>query len=112
MPARPKNGKIRVTHLVTDLARGGAEVFLQRLVTSPQEAIQHRVISLTSEGELGPEIRATGVDVAALDLTGLVGAPLALARLSRALLDDRPDVVMTWLYHADFFGTVAAMLSP
>ena len=112
MPARPKDGKVRVTHLVTDLARGGAEVFLQRLVTSPQETIQHRVISLTSEGELGPEIRATGVDVAALELGGVAGAPLALARLSRVLHHNQPDVVMTWLYHADFFGTVAAMLSP
>jgi glycosyltransferase involved in cell wall biosynthesis len=109
---RPASGEIRVTHLVTDLGRGGAEVFLQRLVTAPQDDIRHRVISLTSEGELGPEIRAAGVDVAALSLTGAVGAPRAFTRLRHLLRDDKPDVLMTWLYHADFFGTVAAALGP
>ena len=81
MPGRPERGKIRVTHLVTDLARGGAEVFLHRLVTAQQDEIQHRVISLTSEGELGPQIRAAGVEVEALSLTGAAGAPFALMRL-------------------------------
>jgi glycosyltransferase involved in cell wall biosynthesis len=110
---RPESGKIRVTHLVTDLARGGAEVFLQRLVTAPQaEDITHRVISLTSEGELGAELRAAGIEVSALSLAGFGGAPVALARLRRLLRDEKPDVLMTWLYHADFFGTVAAALGP
>jgi glycosyltransferase involved in cell wall biosynthesis len=108
----PLSGPIRVTHLVTDLARGGAEVFLQRLVTAPQDGIRHRVLSLTTEGELGPEIRAAGVEVGALSLAGALGAPLALARLRRLLRDEQPDVLMTWLYHADFFGTVAAALGP
>jgi glycosyltransferase involved in cell wall biosynthesis len=112
MPAGPASGKIRVTHLVTDLARGGAETFLKRLVTAPQDGIQHRVLSLTGEGELGPEIRAAGVDVGALSLGGVAGAPLALTRLMRSLREDRPDVLMTWLYHADFFGTVAAAFGP
>ena len=112
MAGRQGSGKIQVTHLVTDLARGGAEVFLQRLVTVPQQDIQHRVISLTGEGELGPEIRAAGIDVAALSLAGAAGAPLALARLARMLRADPPDVLMTWLYHADFLGTLAAVLSP
>jgi glycosyltransferase involved in cell wall biosynthesis len=104
------SGAIRVTHLVTDLGRGGAEVFLQRLVSLPQADIQHRVISLTTEGELGPEIRAAGVDVAALSLKGSLGAPFALTRLVGMLRDDKPDVLMTWLYHADFLGTVATAL--
>jgi glycosyltransferase involved in cell wall biosynthesis len=112
MPGGPANGKIRVTHLITDLARGGAEVFLQRLVSVPQDDIQHRVISLTTEGELGPEIRAAGVNVAALSLKGSLGAPFALTRLVRMLRDDNPAVLMTWLYHADFLGTVAAALRP
>jgi glycosyltransferase involved in cell wall biosynthesis len=109
---RPESGEIRVTHLVTDLGRGGAEVFLQRLVTAPQDGIKHRVISLTSEGELGAELRAAGIEVAALSLSGIGGAPRVLKRLRRLLRDDKPDVLMTWLYHADFFGTVAAALGP
>jgi glycosyltransferase involved in cell wall biosynthesis len=112
MSGRPSSGKIRVTHLVTDLARGGAETFLQRLVTAPQADVNHRVLSLTSEGELGPEIRAAGVDVGALSLASTAGAPFALKRLLRTLREDRPDVLMTWLYHADFFGTIAAALGP
>lgn len=112
MAGRPERGKIRVTHLVTDLAPGGAEFFLQRLVTAQQDDIRHRVISLTSEGELGPEIRAAGVEVEALSLTRFAGAPRALTRLLRILREDTPEVLMTWLYHADFLGTVAALLGP
>ena len=112
MPGRPESGKIQVTHLVTDLARGGAEVFLQRLVTAQQDDVRHRVISLTGEGELGPEIRAAGVEVAALSVTGPAGAPIALTRLIHMFRKDTPDVLMTWLYHADFLGTIAALLRP
>jgi len=112
MTGRPESGKIRVTHLVTDLARGGAEVFLQRLVTAQRDDIRHRVISLTSEGELGPEIRAAGLEVETLSLTGTARAPFALMRLIRVLREDTPDVLMTWLYHADFIGTLAALLGP
>jgi glycosyltransferase involved in cell wall biosynthesis len=107
---RPESGGIRVTHLVTDLARGGAEVFLQRLVTTRQDGIRHRVISLTGEGELGPEIRAAGVEVAALSLAGAAGLPRTLMHLRRMLRRDKPDVLMTWLYHADFVGTLASGL--
>jgi glycosyltransferase involved in cell wall biosynthesis len=112
MAGRQASGTIEVTHLVTDLARGGAEVFLQRLVTTPQDGITHRVISLTSEGEIGAELRADGIEVAALSLTGFGGAPAALTRLLRILRDAKPDVLMTWLYHADFIGTLAALLGP
>jgi glycosyltransferase involved in cell wall biosynthesis len=112
MPERPVNGKVKVTHFVTDLARGGAETFLQRLVSTPRQDIQHRVISLTNEGPLAAEIRAAGVEVAALSLATTAGAPGALLRLVRMLRSDPPHVLMTWLYHADFLGTLAAMLGP
>ena len=111
MPDRA-SGKIRVTHLITDLARGGAETFLRRLVTTPQDDVEHRVLSLTGEGELAPEIRAGDIPVDALELTGGAGAPFALARLVRELRRDRPDILMTWLYHADFLGTLAAAMTP
>ena len=102
---------IRVTHLVTDLARGGAETFLQRLVTTPQDGIRHRLISLTTDGDLGPEIRAAGIEVDSLSLTGALGVPQALTRLVRVLRGEKPDVLMTWLYHADFLGTLASIFA-
>jgi glycosyltransferase involved in cell wall biosynthesis len=111
MPDRTSEN-IRVTHLITDLARGGAETFLQRLVTTPQPGIEHRVLSVTTEGELGAEMHAVGVEVGALSLAGAAGTPFALTRLVRALRRDRPDVLMTWLYHADFLGTLAAAVTP
>ena len=104
--------RIRVTHLVTSLARGGAETFLQRLVTWPQSDIQHRVLSLSTESGLGPELRDAGVDVEALSLNGIAGGPRVLGRLLGTLRREVPDVLMTWLYHADLFGTAAAFLGP
>lgn len=104
---------LKVAHLITGLDTGGAELFLQRLISlRTGSGIEHRVISLTTEGAIGGALREAGIQVDALVLAGGAGLPSALARLVALLRRDRPDVLMTWLYHADLLGTVAAALVP
>lgn len=104
---------ITVLHVITDLDRGGAETLLSRLVQSGDPArIRHHVVSLSNEGTLGPEIAAAGIPVTALGMTGARGLPATLFRLARLLRHVRPDVVSSWLYHADFMATLACLMAP
>lgn len=101
---------MRVTLVITNLATGGAEAMLLKLLTNLDRArFQPTVISLVGMGEVGPRIAALGVPVHALGMRrGGVPGPRALRRLARLLRQCQPDVVHTWMYHADLLGGLAA----
>ncbi|MBI4507237.1 MAG: glycosyltransferase [Chloroflexi bacterium] len=108
MAARP----IRLLHLITDLDVGGAEMMLYKLLSGLDGgAFASEVVSLTTIGPLSERIRALGVPVSALGLRRRVPDPLPLARLVRSLRREPPDVVQTWMYHADLLGGLAAKLA-
>ncbi len=104
---------ITVVHIITALGSGGAERVLYLVASGRTDkcALRHIVVSLTDEGVYGPKLRAAGVELECLGMQrgrSPVTAFVALVRLLRRL---RPDVVMTWLYHADLMGTLAARLA-
>lgn len=108
-----RTGMPKVVHLITGLNTGGAETALYRLLAGTD---LHRfpsvVVSLGDEGDLGPRIRALGVPVQALRVRGGIGrAAAAPVRLLRLLRRERPDVLQTWLYHADLAGALLARLA-
>ena len=104
---------MKVALIITNLATGGAETMLLKLLTHLDRArFQPTVISLVGMGEIGPRIAALGVPVHALGMRrGGMPDPLALLRLARLLRRLRPDVVHTWMYHADLLGGVASRLA-
>ena len=87
-------------------------VLYQLLAATEDAARQHEVISLTTAGPVADRIRTIGVRVIAL---GARPSPLALVpavvRLWRHLRRSKPDVVQTWMYHADLIGGVVARLA-
>ena len=97
----------RVIHVITGLGTGGAELALLRLVRHPHPAIEHMlVIALSPRGAQADRFRACGIPVLELDFRG---SPLrSFLRLVRTLRQLRPEVVQTWLYHADLIGGLAA----
>jgi glycosyltransferase involved in cell wall biosynthesis len=102
-----------VLHIITDLTTGGAELMLERLVghQSREGRIVHKVISLRSLGQVGPRLQAAGISVEAMGMTGPVGLAAGFVRLVRRIAQLRPDVVQTWMYHADLIGGLAARLA-
>lgn len=103
--------KLRIVHIISGLGQGGAETVLHRLVTAPGHDNEHIVISMGGEGVFGPRLRAAGIPVHALNMTGLTGAFKGLKRLYTLLRFLRPDVVQTWMYHADLVGGAVARLA-
>lgn len=103
---------IHVAHVITGLGSGGAEGFLTRLVPElGARGATCTVFSLTDDGVHGEELRRRGIDVCPLGLRTNRPDPRVLPRLVRHLGDIRPDVVMTWLYHADLIGGVAGRVA-
>lgn len=100
---------IRVVHVITGLGGGGAETTLSRLlgVLAPPE-FDHHVIALTGDDELVPVIRRLGVPVHLLGMRKGPSALHGLWQLRRLLRRIAPDVVQTWLCHADLFGGLVA----
>jgi glycosyltransferase involved in cell wall biosynthesis len=97
-----------VAHIITGLDLGGAEYVLYRLIENSRHLVQHQVFSLTNLGVFGARLQALDVPVNAM---GLSRNPLSIARLARlrsALQANRPDVVQSWMYHADLLGGIVA----
>jgi glycosyltransferase involved in cell wall biosynthesis len=104
---------MKICYVITGLGTGGAEGMLFRLLQhiDPQRFVPH-VISLTSLGEYGPRLVNLGIDVQTLGMEpGRIPTVQQLLRLVRTFKAMAPDVVSTWMYHADLLGGVAARLA-
>ncbi|RTZ42334.1 glycosyltransferase [Candidimonas sp. SYP-B2681] len=101
--------RIKIAHVIVGLDVGGAERFLYRLVEAHNACpeFEHRVISLTGKGVLGPRLEKMGVPVSALNMRSVRDAPKVYFRLLAALRNDRPDVLQCWMYYADLLGGLA-----
>lgn len=103
---------IRVTHIITDLAPGGAELSLYRILSEMDSAhFDNEVISLTDLGALASKIRLAGVPVRALGMKRGIPNPLSLVLLRQWIRESNPHVVQTWMYHANLIGALAARLA-
>ncbi len=100
---------ITVVHIITALGSGGAERMLHLVASRSAGAqdIRQVVVSLSNDGIYGAELRQAGIEVECLGMRRGRAPFLGFVRLVRLLRRLRPDVVMTWLYHADLLGTLA-----
>ena len=96
----------KVLHVITGLSVGGAELMLARLLERMDRSrSSSAVVSLTT----GPPPGAfDGTTVYALGMRPGLPDPRGLVTLGRIVAHEQPDVVQTWLYHADLVGLLAA----
>ena len=101
--------KTRIMHVITGLNQGGAEGMLTRLVEGlDPDLFDHCVVSLTGqESFYSASIKKQGSSVINLRIRGVFSLLGAIFRLRRLIIEYRPCVVQTWLYHADLFGLLA-----
>lgn len=101
-----------IIHVITGLNTGGAEMMLFKVLERlDRQRFSPHVISLTSLGELAPRIAALGIPVEAVGMKPGIPNLLDFFRLVQILKRLNPDVVHTWMYHADFLGGLAARLA-
>lgn len=102
--------KKTVLHIITCLHDGGAEAVLYRLCTH-DDASRHHVVSLMGPGKYGPLLASKGIKVTCLDMPKGRITLRGLFRLWRVIRTTRPDVVQTWMYHADLVGGLVTRMA-
>jgi glycosyltransferase involved in cell wall biosynthesis len=102
---------VRVLHVITDLDVGGAENMLHALLAASDPGLSHAVVSLMAPGPVAARIERLGVPVHALGIRRDRPDPRRLLALAAHLRASRPDVIQTWMYHADLLGGLAGRLA-
>lgn len=112
--ARPqaRAGAPGVMHVITGLYTGGAERMLSHLVLRERAAgSKLSVVSLLAGGRTFERLVSAGISVADLGMSRGRPSIAALFRLAALIRRERPDVIQSWMYHADLVATLALLLS-
>lgn len=100
---------MKVVFIITGLGTGGAETMLFKVIERlDRKVFEPHVISLSTLGDFGPRIQSLGVPVEALGMQARALNLMKFLKLIARLRSLRPDVVHTWMYHADLLGGLAA----
>ena len=99
---------MKVVHIITGLGDGGAEHVLFK-ICKYDIANKHLVISLKGPGKYSSLLSKLGIKVYCLNIRFFsIHKFIFLIKLLRSL---KPDIIQTWLVHADFLGSIAARLA-
>jgi glycosyltransferase involved in cell wall biosynthesis len=105
--------KLKVLHVFSTIPVGGAEVLMFNIAKNiDNERFDLSVYCMGDKGAMGRQIEDLGVNVVAFD--GMKGRHSGLsvtAALFRYLKKTRFDIVHTHMYHAGFYGRIAARLA-
>ena len=106
-PASP----VPISLVITDLDVGGAEKAMTALATRlDRSRWRPSVIALAGEGALADPLREAGIPVVCLGVDRR--RPVrAVIRLARTLREQRPALVQSFLFHANFAARMAAPLA-
>lgn len=100
----------KALHVITGLNDGGAEGVLYRLLKFSKSNTKHRVVSLTGAGKYKTLLEYEGIEVDCLHLNPF-NFIFKFYTLYSLIKKTKPDVVQTWLYHADIIGGLASRLA-
>jgi glycosyltransferase involved in cell wall biosynthesis len=101
---------MRVTHVITALGTGGAEMMLLKLIRATVNQVSHQVVTLTEVGgPIAGMISKCGVDIHPLKLKGSARSLLALPTIARRIRETNPDLVQGWMYHGNIAATLTSV---
>ena len=104
----PKQRK--VLHFIPAIGGGGAENFLRGLVTAMRDSRWQNVlvvVRVRPHETFAEDLRKVGCVIHDLDADALLKPKVWLA-VRRLIMQEKPDVIQTWMHHADFIGGIAA----
>ena len=96
---------MRILHVINGLDDGGAEGVLYRICKYDKEH-QHIVVSMQGFGKYGALLRSQGNEVRVLNISRLKTLPKAILEFRQILKETKPDLIQTWMYHANIFAGI------
>lgn len=101
--------KKKILHLITGLEVGGAEMMLLKTLPKLQEDFDNRVCCIRNRGPIGKRLEEAGIPVFFLDLNSILDFG-AIFRFRNIIKKFDPDILVTYLIHADLFGRIFGRL--
>jgi len=102
---------MKIMHVISGLNNGGAESVLFRLVTAPSGSFEHTVVVMQQGGYYWDRLVSSNIEVVSLNMPNGRLSFSGLYRLYKLLRSKQPDIVQTWMYHADLVGGLVARLA-
>jgi sugar transferase (PEP-CTERM/EpsH1 system associated) len=110
-PQANQRSTIKIFHFITELSIGGAQVALYNLVSClDRERYEQAVICLYNGNKrIGQQIIALGIPVYDLEMRNKFRLD-AFWRLYQLLGQSQPDILYTWMFHANIPGRIIGRL--
>ena len=99
---------MKILHIITGLGDGGAELTLYK-ICKYDTSNTHIVISLKDKGKYFSLLNKQGIKVFCLNMNFF--SIYKIFFLIKKISNLKPDIVQTWLIHADFLGGIASRLA-
>lgn len=102
---------MKILHIITNLNLGGAEVQLYKIVENLKADHQIKVISLLSMGDIGGKLIKSGVELSIINFSKKRFFFFSFLKLCTSISKFKPDIVHTWMYHANLIGGLASKMT-
>lgn len=103
---------MNILHIITGLGNGGAEGMLYRISKehNKNKNIEINIISLSENDWYSSQLNKIGIKVHKIDLKKNFLDIFKIIKLIRLLIKLKPDIIQTWMYHANLIGGVLGYL--
>ena len=102
---------MKIIFIITSLSTGGAENMLYKLIQQISKNFSRiMIISLKKKGNFAQKIEDLGIEVVYLNFNFLFFF-VEFNKLIKTIKGFNPDIVQTWMYHADLIGGIASKIA-
>jgi glycosyltransferase involved in cell wall biosynthesis len=100
------NKSVRIFHILTSLEHGGAQFIASKLILDDNKSFNHIVFALVDLGPYKPILINKGIEVISTKSSNFFSI---LRAAINCYIGNRPDIVHTWMYHADLIGLILSI---
>lgn len=101
---------MKIIHIIVGLGDGGAERSLFNICKNDINN-HHVIVSLTAHKKYDKLLKKLGLKVYQLNLKKNIFFFFSIFSLIKIFHIEKPDITQTWMYHADFFGSICSLLA-